>query len=495
MFSTLAFPAFAEEADIPFDYDFVDYQTDGEYFIDTPINGGGLYVLDDLLEAPQDFPTRDVQWEDFDGGATGYAIETFNLTSATTRGRAAAYIVMARDATLFNGAVASNRFSDVSMDRWEFPAITWAANRQWILGLAGTNRFNPDANVTRQEYAAMLVRAFSTPLHSGTQLDRFSDRAQIATWAVPYVRRAVERGWIQGFPDGTFRPLNNITRQDAITMTNRTSGRNISDPTIRTITWNGNGGTNPTQWQRIQGHAIGILPTASWTNHTFDGWFNTASLGGGTQTTATTITPNSNVTYWARWWIWHSDANTVAFWPGTGAIHARAYELGTVSGGFNFGTRVAEARTAWAGNLGRTINAGGTTATAHILAFGGTRTEIERRHGNFAPLWAGVAVTRVRNPAERTIVINGINRTIHQRSGQAEVYVVQRWTGATWTQDQINRTRQVTVHELGHALGYSGHSPNLTANNQDVMWATNTPHFALRPNEIRHLAQVYARHR
>ena len=131
MFSTLALPAFAEEMEIPFDI--IDYQFDYENFADTPVDDGGVYTSNDLVERSQDFPTRTPYVEGFDGGAARDVMETFSLTSTTTRGRAAAYVVMAREPALLNGAVASNRFDDVSMDRWEFPAITWAANRQWIL--------------------------------------------------------------------------------------------------------------------------------------------------------------------------------------------------------------------------------------------------------------------------------------------------------------------------------------------------------------------------
>jgi len=280
MFCAIALPAFADELSIPFDYENINGETD-----------------DGVL-----LPTQATYIEGH-GDMTRNSIETFSVASTTTRGRAAAFIVMAREFGLLTGGTVptGNRFEDVAVNIWEFPAVTWAANRGWVLGIAGTNRFNPAGNVTRQEFAVMLVRAFSTPLHNGTQLDRFSDRNQIASWAVPYVRRAVANGWMLGFTDGTLRPTNNITIQDAITMTNRAPGRNISDPTVRTITWNGNGGTNPVQWQRAQGHAISILPTTSRTNHTFAGWFNTSAATGGTRTVNTTLMPSANTTYWARW--------------------------------------------------------------------------------------------------------------------------------------------------------------------------------------------------
>jgi len=301
MFFAFAYPAFADEETTPIDCYFTDSQTDDDILFDRYIGDEDINSLHGRIVDGCEFPIQ-LEYPEYFDNATTNVIEPFNLASTTTRGRAAAYIVMARNFNLLtSGSLPSNRFDDVPMSSWYFPAITQAANQRWVLGLAGTNRFNPIANVTRQEFAVMLVRAFSTPLHSGTQLNQFSDRDDIASWAVPYVRRAVERGWILGFPNGTFRPTNNITRQDAITMTNRAPGRDISDPTIRTVFWNQNSGSNVADWQRAQGHAIGPLPTTSWSGRRFEGWFTTSALSGGTQVRTTTIVPGNNLTYWARW--------------------------------------------------------------------------------------------------------------------------------------------------------------------------------------------------
>ena len=266
---------------------------------------GNEYPNDDLFLEPYDFH------ELLDAESLGYdlEIEALNLNLPTTRERAAVFLVMGRNPNLLtNGAIPTgSRFNDVPQSRWSFPAVTWAAEHSWVAGTGGNN-FSPDRNVTREEYAVMLVRAFSTALHSGT-LD-FTDANQIASWAVPYVRRAVANGWILGFPDGmrtAFRPRETITREHAIMMTQRamnsTPGtpHTISDPIARTITWNGNGVTSPAQWQRIQNQALGPLPTLSRANHVFAGWWNTSAAGGGAQTWASTRTPSANTTYWARW--------------------------------------------------------------------------------------------------------------------------------------------------------------------------------------------------
>lgn len=66
-----------------------------------------------------------------------------------------------------------------------------------------------------------------------------------------------------------------------------------------TATFNGNGGSAGTSITKPYGSQLGILPTSSRTGYTFRGWFTAAS--GGTQITATTTMPASNVTYYAQW--------------------------------------------------------------------------------------------------------------------------------------------------------------------------------------------------
>ena len=228
----------------------------------------------------------------------GIAPATANLV--TTRGRAAFFLVMGREPGLLgNGNIPNNRFPDVPMSDWAFPTITWAANRGWIQGRAD-GRFHPGDLVSRQEFAIMLVRAFSTPLHSGTL--PFRDNHLIADWALPYVRRAVERGWITGFADGNFGPTLTITRGDAMVMVRRAAPLSVVyDPVPRTITWDSMFGGNVGNWQRVPGYAIGPLPSTSRTFHQFAGWFNTSAVSGGTQTTLNTRMPHSNTIYWARW--------------------------------------------------------------------------------------------------------------------------------------------------------------------------------------------------
>ena len=101
------------------------------------------------------------------------------------------------------------------------PEIAKAVTRGIVLGYSdGT--FRPDGNVTRAEFASMIVRGLS-PVEEGAPLG-FKDKDKIGTWAEKAVRQAVALGIIRGYEDGTFRPNANITRAEMISMVIRASG-------------------------------------------------------------------------------------------------------------------------------------------------------------------------------------------------------------------------------------------------------------------------------
>jgi len=191
-------------------------------------------------------------------------------------------------------------------------------------------------------------------------------------------------------------------------------------------------------------------------------------------------------------YIWHDAVeNWGAFWPGN--IEVSNQHIGDTSVGFAFESRVAEARNAWGSALGVSIGTG-RTDSAQIRAFGGTRDEIMRFLGYTYLEWAGFAYHPTLTRAG-TITAGGAERGIYRSSGYSRIFVVQQSTDALWSQRDINITRMVTAHELGHALGFWGHPAYADANRQDVMWYRAHENHILQPNEIRHLRQIYDRFR
>ncbi len=140
---------------------------------------------------------------------------------------------------------ADNGFSDVSDGQWHNKAISTMAKLGIVKGRRA-DRFDPNASITRAEFAAICAR-FSTRTveNSGS----FSDIS--GHWAENEIERAAAFGWISGYPDGTFRPDARITRAEAMTMINRVLCRmpqSKSDLLDSMVTWPDN---KPSDWHYL----------------------------------------------------------------------------------------------------------------------------------------------------------------------------------------------------------------------------------------------------
>jgi parallel beta-helix repeat protein len=105
----------------------------------------------------------------------------------------------------------SSKFSDVE-GYWAQPFLEGLVERNIIRGFPDQT-FRPTARLTRAQYAAMLSQAFDLPLK---QTGRNFWDVPANFWAADAIRRAERMGFIAGFPDGSFRPNDNLTRVQAI---------------------------------------------------------------------------------------------------------------------------------------------------------------------------------------------------------------------------------------------------------------------------------------
>lgn len=107
----------------------------------------------------------------------------------------------------------SGEFKDVAANFWAKEAITRAAKLGFVNGYTD-GTFKPLKQVTRAEFVTMMARALQLPLYGDNSVTAFKDNDKIGNWAKPYVESGVAAGWIKGFADGTFRPDLPITRAE-----------------------------------------------------------------------------------------------------------------------------------------------------------------------------------------------------------------------------------------------------------------------------------------
>lgn len=112
----------------------------------------------------------------------------------------------------------TNDYSDVNRGDWFNNAISTLSNAGIVTGY-NDGTFRPNQPITRGEMAKIIAN-FANLKYGGKT---FTDLA--GHWSKSYVELAAGNGWIAGYPDGSFRPDQKITRAETVTMINRVLDR------------------------------------------------------------------------------------------------------------------------------------------------------------------------------------------------------------------------------------------------------------------------------
>ena len=179
-------------------------------------SGGGRKPTVDI---PDDVPTG-LNGDDHFAYIVGYPDGNVKPSGNITRAEVATifFRLLTEDVRTAN-STQSNSLSDVSRGQWFNHAISTLSSMGIVKGNPdGT--FDPDAPITRAEFAAIAAR-FDDKNTNNTS--NFSDIA--SHWAKDEIGVAANKGWINGYPDSTFRPDQYITRAEAMTLVNRVLNR------------------------------------------------------------------------------------------------------------------------------------------------------------------------------------------------------------------------------------------------------------------------------
>ncbi|MDI4645286.1 S-layer homology domain-containing protein [Cohnella hashimotonis] len=160
----------------------------------------------------------------------------FSPGAAVSRAEFAAMLVRALGLKGDGGKVA---FKDIQASDW-FAGDVEAAARFGLARGSGDGRFQPQAEVTREQMAVMLAATLklapgahtAAPADSGTTTAATSDEAAVAqpnvadasavgAWAREAIAELMRQGLLQGRPDGTFAPKATVTRAEAATAIKR----------------------------------------------------------------------------------------------------------------------------------------------------------------------------------------------------------------------------------------------------------------------------------
>lgn len=145
----------------------------------------------------------------------GYPDGTFGPLRNMTRAEAVVMFSRLLTEQMDLGSEYESTFTDVLPDKWYANAIGYMQQHDILSDTEAV--FRPDEPITRAEFADLAV-SFEN-LTAGA-VNSFSD-VPSDYWAYDSINYAVERGWLKGYPDGTFRPDDYIIRAEVVTVTNR----------------------------------------------------------------------------------------------------------------------------------------------------------------------------------------------------------------------------------------------------------------------------------
>jgi hypothetical protein len=122
-------------------------------------------------------------------------------------------------------AQSSGAFNDVSASHKNNLAISWLKSNAVIAGY-DDGSFKPEAAINRAELMKILVEGMGVTPNVNENKNCFPDVKE--DWYAKYVCYAKTQGWVQGYPDGNFKPAQNVNDVEALKMI--LESQEISEP-------------------------------------------------------------------------------------------------------------------------------------------------------------------------------------------------------------------------------------------------------------------------
>ncbi|MFK0521303.1 S-layer homology domain-containing protein [Paenibacillus illinoisensis] len=150
-----------------------------------------------------------------EGIAAGTSETRFEPKKAVTRAEFATFAVRLLGLKPVKNNISP--YSDTRTTAWYYGNVSAMTNLSILEG-KGQGTFQPNASITREEAAALLVRMLKqTSGSTGLLSTTYADASDISVWARPYVQKVYQLGLMRG-SDGFFRPQDQVTREEAAMM-------------------------------------------------------------------------------------------------------------------------------------------------------------------------------------------------------------------------------------------------------------------------------------
>lgn len=176
--------------------------------------GAMLLSTNAFAAVPSDFSDFPTDWS---APAMTHAVQNGLLNGSDGKILPKGLLTRAQMATMVNRAFASSAkasltsFTDMVPGVWHYDEMAKSVQMGVFQGADG--KLSPDDPITREQAFAVLARAFGLADGKASSLDKFSDGAQVSSWARGAVAALVEQGYVSG-ADGALNPQSYITRAE-----------------------------------------------------------------------------------------------------------------------------------------------------------------------------------------------------------------------------------------------------------------------------------------
>ena len=212
-------------------------------------SGGGGGSHKPTVTIPDDVPTG-LNGDDHFAYIVGYPNGNVEPNGNITRAEVATiFFRLLTEEVRTANSTQSNSLSDVTRGQWFNHAVSTLSSMGIVKG-HNDGTFAPNAPITRAEFAAIAARFDDKNTDTSS---KFTDIA--SHWAKNEIGIAANKGWINGYPDGTFRPNQYITRAEAMMLVNRVLNRlpeNSSDLLDSMIKWPDNSDASAWYYLAVQ---------------------------------------------------------------------------------------------------------------------------------------------------------------------------------------------------------------------------------------------------
>ena len=176
--------------------------------------GAMLLSTNAFAAVPSDFSDFPTDWS---APAMTHAVQNGLLNGSDGKILPKGLLTRAQMATMVNRAFASRAkasltgFTDMVPGVWHYDEMAKSVQMGAFQGADG--KLSPNDPITREQAFAVLARAFGLADGKASSLDKFSDGAQVSSWARGAVAALVEQGYVTG-ADSALNPQSYITRAE-----------------------------------------------------------------------------------------------------------------------------------------------------------------------------------------------------------------------------------------------------------------------------------------